>query len=67
MNIDRTQLPCGRYCGTVYSIPRLVNPPEIHRAALKDGWGVRQIDGKRTLVCTRCAGQDHSETKAGPS
>lgn len=52
---EKTVLPCGRYCGMIYQIPELVEPVEIQREAIKNGWKVwTNEDGDDVLVCQTC-------------
>lgn len=49
-----TILPCGGDCGTSYTMPGLVGPVVIQRAALDDGCGIAEVDGDAVLVCQQC-------------
>jgi hypothetical protein len=64
VHLEATQLPCGRYCGSVYSVPGLVEPVEVQRAALADGWEVADVDGKAVVVCPPCGSRPIS-SRAG--
>lgn len=54
IEITQTTLPCGNECGIFYMIPRLVLPAEIQSAAVQDGWGILEVDGRPVLACKSC-------------
>jgi len=53
-NLESTVLPCGNNCGVCYTIPRIALPAEIQAAAIHEGWGILEVDGRPVLACGDC-------------